>query len=486
MPEAWQCLADFDDGERLFRFGNSAVRVEADEQGNPIPVVLDKEKLRYELCQAVDCVSFKEDAKGKWTSNPEIPPDSLLNGMLSTPLDKIKLPILEQIIQTPQFDAKGNLVDTPGYWKPGRLLYRPSRRFKLSPVNSSPTSEEIQQAIEQIYDWIEGFPFVSDADRTNFISLVLEQFARGFIHGPLPIHAIEKPKEGTGSTLLVELVSIVVTSNILPTTTAPESETSWKSLLISLLMKALAVTIIDNIKLLASPSLASVVTVETHQERTLHTNRMANVPVRCSWVVTGNNPKYSNEIRRRIVRTRLDAKSPTPWLKRKFKHEEPAWTMRNRSTLIWAFLTLIQAWIAAGKPLADGKDEPYIGKYETWSRVMGGIFKVCGIDGFLENLSEFYAEADTEDSEILPFIDTWWEIEKSRPVTASDLFDNVCYRGDVVIDLGPGDDKSRKVRLGRLLADLRDHQYQLGPKLIVTVAFDGVSHHAKRYKLVAV
>jgi hypothetical protein len=66
---------------------------------------------------------------------------------------------------------------------------------------------------------------------------------------------------------------------------------------------------------------------------------------------------------------------------------------------------------------------------------MGGIFKVCGIGGFLENLDEFYGEADTEDSEILPFIDTWWETEKSNPVTAADLYDRVCFRNDVVLDL---------------------------------------------------
>lgn len=302
----------------------------------------------------------------------------------------------------------------------------------------------------------------------------------------MPIHAIEKPKEGTGSTLLVELVSIVVSNNILPAITAPENETNWKSLIVSILMKGLPVTIIDNVKMLMSPTLASVVTVETHQEKIMHTNRMAVVPVRCSWVMTGNNPAYSNEIRRRIVRSRMDAKSHKPWTARKFKHEEPAWTRRNRDNLVWAFLTLIQAWIAKGKPLVNGKDDPYIGKYEVWSRVIGGIFKVCGIKGFLTNMEEFYGEAQTEDSEILPFVDAWWEEKKSIPVTAAELYEDVYRSRDVVLELGTGDDTSRKVRLGKLLADLKDRQYPISPKLIVSVVLEGVSHNAKRYKLVPV
>jgi putative DNA primase/helicase len=485
VPEAWELLTEFDSGERLFRFGNAVVRVDEDEKGNPIPSILDKEKLRYELFQAVDCVAFKKE-NNQWVSYPEIPPYSLINGMLATPQSKIELPVLEQITRTPQFDSKGNLVCKPGYWKPGGMLYKPPKGFKLPQVSLKPTGKDIQQAIAFIDDWLEGFPFVSEAEKTNFLSLPLEQFARGLIDGPLPIHAIEKPKEGTGSTLLVEMVSIVLSNSILPTTTAPENETNWKSLILSILMNGLPLTIIDNVKSLTSPTLASVVTVQMHQDKILHTNRMAAVPIRCSWVVTGNNPTYSNEIRRRIVRTRMDAKSSSPWIGRKFKHKESEWTKDNRTTLVRAFITLIQAWIAKGKPMAKSKDDPYIGKYEAWSQVIGGIFKACGIKGFLTNMDDFYSEAQTEDSEILPFVDAWWEQEKSNPVTAADLYESVYRSSDIILDLGTGDDKSRRVKLGKLLADLKDHQYPISPKLIVTVILDGVSHNARRYKLIEV
>ncbi len=407
--------------------------------------------------------------------------------MLSTPLNETGLPILEQITRTPQFDAQGKLIDRPGYAQSARVLYRPSSNFKLPPVNPKLAKGQVTKAIDLIDSWLEGFPFVSDsneAEKVNFLSLPLERFARGLISGPLPIHLIEKPTPGTGGTLLVELASIVLTGGIFPAATVPETETNWQSKLLSMLMAGPAMAIFDNVKSLTSPTLASVTTLETYQDKILHTNKMGVVPVRCSWIVTGNNVALSGEIRRRIARSRMDAKSPTPHIGRTFQHEEPRWTIENRGKLAWAFLTLIQAWIAEGKPLANSKEDPYLGKYPAWSAVVGGIFKVCGIKGFLGNLKEFYGEAQTEDDEIVPFIAAWWAAEKGKSVTAAELYESVYRAGDAVLDLGMGDEQGRKVRLGKLLADLKDRQYEIGDHpFIVTVVLDGVLHNAKRYRL---
>src|SRR4029434_2922310 len=76
----------------------------------------------------------------------------------------------------------------------------------------------------------------------------------------------------------------------------------------------------------------------------------------------------------------------------------------HRSELVWAALTLIQAWIAAGKP----EGEIVLGMFEDWSQVMGGILSVAGIPGFLANLHEFYDESDTEGTAWRAFAAAWW------------------------------------------------------------------------------
>jgi hypothetical protein len=71
----------------------------------------------------------------------------------------------------------------------------------------------------------------------------------------------------------------------------------------------------------------------------------------CSWLVTANNPVFSREIARRVVRTRLDAKVDRPWERKGFRHANLlAWVREHRGEIVAAVLILVQAWVAAGKP----------------------------------------------------------------------------------------------------------------------------------------
>ena len=59
---------------------------------------------------------------------------------------------------------------------------------------------------------------------------------------------------------------------------------------------------------------------------------------------------------------------------------------------MWAALTLIRAWIAAGRP----KGKKTLGKFEGWAEVMGGILQVAGVPGFLDQLEAFRERDDPE------------------------------------------------------------------------------------------
>jgi hypothetical protein len=113
---------------------------------------------------------------------------------------------------------------------------------------------------------------------------------------------------------------------------------------------------------------ASAITASVWEDRLLSTSSMIRVPVRCAWVATGNNPALSHEMTRRTIRIRLDARVERPWLRAGFKHEPLGeWMREHRAALVHAALTLIQAWIAAGRP--EGPSS--MGMFERWARVMG-------------------------------------------------------------------------------------------------------------------
>ena len=162
---------------------------------------------------------------------------------------------------------------------------------------------------------------------------------------------------------------------------------------------------------------------------------------------------------RRTVRIRLDAKVDQPWLRDDFKHPNlREYVAKERATLAWCALVLIQDWLAKGRP--EPKAKP-LGSFESWTRVIGGIVENAGFEGFLGNLDELYEQSDAEGAALRAFVAAWWDKYQSNEVTVAQLYQIVDDQEDPIdLDLGRGkSDQSRKVRLGILLKKNRDRQF---------------------------
>jgi putative DNA primase/helicase len=125
---------------------------------------------------------------------------------------------------------------------------------------------------------------------------------------------------------------------------------------------------------------------------------------------------------------------------------------------VWAFLVLIRAWIAAGRPLGAKT----LGSFLSWAQTIGGVLRVSGVSGFLQNADAFCEQADRQGTTWRRFFDAWWDTFGDREVGTSDLWAIVAPEQGDPIDLGLGDlDKSRSARtkLGRLLGTMRDRQF---------------------------
>jgi len=207
---------------------------------------------------------------------------------------------------------------------------------------------------------------------------------------------------------------------------------------------------------LDSPTLSMAITSTSWQDRQLRTLRNVHAEIRCAWIATGNNPSLSNEIKRRTVRIRLDAKIEQPWLRQNFRHPNlREWATEHRGDLIWAALVLIQAWIAAGRPIP--KEIPKLGMFESYSSTMAGILDVAGIPGFLRNLEAFYEQPDAEEEENRLLVIAWNRRFGSTPVGVSDLW-LLIREVALAIDLGDKGQRSEKTKLGFRLGTLRDRQ----------------------------
>ena len=232
---------------------------------------------------------------------------------------------LESLIRTPAFGKDGRLISDSGYHPQDRLWLFPDASLTVPEVPVEPTPEQITAARSLLLDDLfVDFPFATAADRAHAVAAVVLPFIRRMIDGPTPIHLVEAPTMGSGKGLLTNLISIVTTGKTCDARTIPEQEDEVRKMLTAELMQGRPIILLDNIsdkRKLESQALASIITAPRWTDRYLGVTDMVTVPNNALWLMTGNNPKLSDEMSRRCVRARIDPRVDRPWLRAKFKHK---------------------------------------------------------------------------------------------------------------------------------------------------------------------
>ena len=191
--------------------------------------------------------------------------------------------------------------------------------------------------------------------------------------------------------------------------------------------------------------LAALLTAPVWSDRILGASKIVRLPIRTTWLATGNNLTFSNEIARRTVWIRMEARTARPHLRTGFRHQHlDRWIRDHRSDLIWAGLVLVQHWIAEGSPRFTGQT---LGTFEPWAETIGGILTAAGIPGFLENLDTFTTRADEETTEWERFVRAWWHQHGAQPVETRRLLNLALVLLPEVVR-GRADEHAQLTRLG--------------------------------------
>ncbi len=452
--QAWDVLQGANaQSPEFFRFGNELVRVGHDKHGVHLkPQNVDR--LRHALGRLATWVKTDGDGNQKAV----LPQEVFLRDMLVDP--KPPLPEIEQVASVPVLTAQGKILSRNGYDPESRILLDTVIEVGTLPMH--PTGGEIRKASDLIREPLADFPFEKEADLTNAVALFLLGFVRHAIDGPTPNHMIDAPVPGTGKTLLAETLLSPAHGANKGIVTAAHDDDEWRKRLTAQLQEGRPVINIDNIKRpLDSGTLAAALTATVWEDRRLGSTEMVRVPVRCTWVTTGNNVSLSTELARRTVRIRMDPKVETPEDRSGFKHPDLSkWVQEHRADLVRAALTLISAWIEKGWPKPSVSP---LGSFEAWTHVIGGILEVGGFPDFLGNRKALYSEADFEGQSWRAFVSAWWEKFGNNPVKVSDLYE--IAHGIEGLPLGTGNDQARRTALGKRLSAQRD-RIILGKRIV--------------------
>lgn len=424
----------------IFRYGTGVGRVEhVAEEGTTTVNVLNQAGLRAEINKVTNFKSINEkgDFKGKATP-PDVASDLYHDHQLP-------LPYLRGVSTYPQFDADGVFLAKNGYHESAYLFMQLPDDLALPDPSTTPTKAEVAAALRLlIEEWLADFPFDGYSRRqillscklveptavevvpdippslANFLGFLLQMITRTMIgNHPVPATLITKPESGTGASLLVSLVQLLITGKPSVRPPFPKDQDEQRKEVLAALLGGDPFIFLDNVVGdLDSPVLAAMLTSTSFTGRILGRSEEVSVPNQASTIITGNNPRFTRELQRRLSLVRLNAGTDCPD-KREGWHLDDIeeWTLVNRGALLGALATLVMNWQAqpyedqlpCGTPLAS---------YRAWYNIVGGILNACGLGvAFQANREQIEAVAGNEDDDPMrEFVGKWFETA-SKPGT---------------------------------------------------------------------
>lgn len=461
--DALEALYRANDPPQIFRRGSTLARIATDEFGRPYIEVLNKASLKSHLTRGANFYRrVKDRLEHVW------PPDAIVEDCLA--VGDWNFPPLLGITEAPVIRPDGTVMNRPGYDSATNLYYYPTPKLTIPPIPDKPTDNDVKAAIELALEPLADFPFDTEASRANAIGTMFTPILRPMMAGPVPLALFDKPQQGTGASLLAEVISLIATGRPAAMMPPPKNDEEWNKIITVTILKGQSVMPIDNIESqLQSPSLATLLTATTWRGRILGRSEDIVLPNIITPIATGNNIRLGGDLPRRSIWVRMDACMARPWLRdtSTFKHPHLIqWVSENRGAILAAILTIARAWVMAG--MVQGL--PNLGGYESYSQVVGGVLAYMGLGAFLDNLDAMYNEADIETPQWEAFLEAWHDTLGDKAITAAELIsyinDNAELRATLPDTIADTEVRNYIRRLGNALAKKKGVRYANGFSVI--------------------
>ncbi|MFO1263985.1 MAG: hypothetical protein U1E84_11705 [Rhodoferax sp.] len=344
---------------KYYQSGTVIVSVTTDPaSGNPAVSPTSMLTLTRELSAAASWE--KEDSRsGGW--KPCDPPARHVS-VLYNASDYRYLPPLAGVARQPYIsEVDESLIVVPGYNDQTLIfgVFDPAQ----FPV-SEPTKEEALQSLDTVMSLLKEFHFSSDHDRAAMVSAILTATLRPSL-AHAPAFHVRAHDIGSGKSYACELISAFASPAPSEKVSYPTTSEEATKAILSLLLKNPAVIEFDDMDSdwIAHGAFKRMLTAEYVTDRVLGYSKTATVRTRVLFLGSGNNVGPRDDMRRRVATINLDPKCATPTTM-DYKGSPVEEVRKNRGLYVAAALTIVQAWIKAGKPRAAVKS---IASYGTWS-----------------------------------------------------------------------------------------------------------------------
>lgn len=453
VAQVWAGVFTNNKPERLFRNEAGILRI---NPGKVTWEVLNAKSLRYESSRMVSWVKPKDDGL-----TPADPQEMVIDDMLQTV--EAPLPYLKKVTSIPVITSDGRLVSKYFYDKESQIYRVISADLENIEYGSGKYFANVSDAVSFILDdCLHDFPFQGEQDKAHALALMLHDFARNLFTGASPLFLIDKPIHGTGASLLANTLCYPALGEDVPTKNFTKNDEELRKQVTAHLVGGGGPNLLDNISGsdIDSDVLAMVLTSSKYGDRLLGSNTEVRLENLGPWIGTGNNPSFSGQLTRRFIRIRLVPLEEDPYNRSEFLHYPlTPWVAANRSKLVDACITIVMAWVKAGKPLFTGTP---LGSFESFSQVMGGILENAGVPGFMSNLNFQREGMDGETEQIRMLVQKWWEDYANTPVSAKNIVAlSNKYELEIQDRWGESSEQSKWTRAGKFIRTQKERFFKI-------------------------
>jgi len=316
---------------------------------------------------------------------------------------------LEGIVDCPMLRSDGSVIEEPGYDEATGVIYTPSRKYPAVP--KAPTHQDAQTAIAKLADLFCDFPFRTPAHASAAIAALLTPLAVYAFGGPKPLFLFDANTAGAGKGKCVSIISEVVAGRPIAVMAPVEDDAEQRKRITALAIEGATLVLIDNIVgNLGGPSMDAALTATEWSDRILGSSTTVKLPLAITWYATGNNVALVGDMQRRVLHVRLESPEANPEDRVGFRHENvEAYARTHRAELVTAALTVLRAYVLAGRPRHGLA--PW-GSFSGWSDTIRGAIVWCGLADPAETRQELRAEADFTAGALRGLIAGWPEVAK--------------------------------------------------------------------------
>jgi hypothetical protein len=313
------------------------------------------------------------------------------------------LPVLNGLARQPYLRSDGSLMTAAGYDSvTGLFAVFDAQEFSVPDL---PTRAQAEAALALLEDLLGEFSFANASDLAAALTAILTATLRpSLAHAPM-FHA-RAHMVGSGKSYLCEVVTAFATPQRGTPTTFPADDEECRKMLLAELLRAPAVVEFDNLTgdLQGHKSLCTVLTSEFMTGRILGVSKTATVSTRTLFLSSGNNVGPVQDMTRRCISIRLDPGCEIP-AERSFRRPDLVGeVLRERGRYVSAALTIVRAWIVAGRPKTACRS---LAGYGDWSDLCRQ--PLLWLNCADPSVSVFEAMSEDPDRETLGRLLTAWQ-----------------------------------------------------------------------------